>query len=296
MENEVKNEVETTEEKNVEVENETVEETKKVETKEITETPKEEVSTKRKGHGPLYWIIVIVGVALIVYLSIGIGEKLGKLATTESGNGTTKEESNSNTGSNVEESNNNDQSNVVENSNSNVSSNSSSNTTNPEEAKDPEITNFNATNATTELNTYLGYALLYDGELSENNLLENENFRKNVVISSLTSAKPVEGQTNEMYVEYTEFDKKHQEIFGTNYQTKTEITDGKVLWSVEEIAIDDVLLTAKAIKYNESTKTYVITGEWKQKQTGGNFAVEYNLSNGNRYLKSVKLGHFNSQF
>lgn len=131
MENEVKNEVEveTTEEKNVEVENETVEETKKVETKEITETPKEEVSKKRKGRGPLYWIIVIVGVALIVYLSIGIGEKLGKLATTESGNGTTKEESNSNPGSNVEESNNNNQSNVVDTSNSNISSNSNTNKT-----------------------------------------------------------------------------------------------------------------------------------------------------------------------
>lgn len=63
-----------------------------VTTKEVQQ--KEEVEkTKRKIHGPLYWIIVIVGVALIVYLSMGIGEKLGRLATLESDNKeTTKEE------------------------------------------------------------------------------------------------------------------------------------------------------------------------------------------------------------
>lgn len=65
-------------------------------------SPVEPVKTKKKGHGPLYWIIVIIGVGIIVYLSIGIGEKLGKIVESESGNNKTEanEKSNSNVGSN----------------------------------------------------------------------------------------------------------------------------------------------------------------------------------------------------
>ena len=77
----------------------------KDEEKTILITPieeKKEDKPKRKGHGPLYWVIVIIGMGLIVYLSMGIGEKLGRYAELESGSGTsTKEEANSNENSNT---------------------------------------------------------------------------------------------------------------------------------------------------------------------------------------------------
>jgi len=116
----------------------------KDEEKTILITPieeKKEDKPKRKGHGPLYWVIVIIGMGLIVYLSMGIGEKLGRYAELESGSGTsTKEEANSNENSNTitEEINSNDNSNKEEiNSNENSNkeeinsnSNNNSNTTN----------------------------------------------------------------------------------------------------------------------------------------------------------------------
>lgn len=97
------------------MENEVIDEEKTILITPIEE--KKEDKPKRKGHGPLYWVIVIIGMGLIVYLSMGIGEKLGRYAELESGSGTsTKEEANSNENSNKEEINNN--------------SNNNSNTTN----------------------------------------------------------------------------------------------------------------------------------------------------------------------
>ena len=140
--------------------------------------------------------------------------------------------------------------------------------------------------------------------------LDNAEFRNYVVIQNLQSeAKEIKAENIQegiYYIDYETFNKKHNQIFGENYSTQKEITndqdivavigENKVIWLFSGVPNDDVVMTAKAIKYNETSKTYIITGEWKQKQTGGNFAVEYNVSNGNRTLKSVKLGNFNSQF
>lgn len=76
-----------------------------------------EVKQKRKGHGPIYWLIVIVGVAFIVAASFNLGTKFGKIVE---GNDSTKS-TNSNEISNKD-----DNSNSI----SNIDSNLSSNTTN----------------------------------------------------------------------------------------------------------------------------------------------------------------------
>lgn len=50
----------------------------------------------KKGHGPLYWIIVIIGVTFIMYMSILIGERLNKTINPDTNNKNSQEESNSN--------------------------------------------------------------------------------------------------------------------------------------------------------------------------------------------------------
>lgn len=83
MENEVKNETENVQQQVV--------------------SPTESPKTKNKGHGPLYWVIVVAGVAFIVYMSMQIGEKLSKTVDPETNTGNNSnvaEESNSNTESN----------------------------------------------------------------------------------------------------------------------------------------------------------------------------------------------------
>lgn len=54
---------------------------------------------KKKGHGPLYWIIVIIGITFIMYMSILIGERLNKAINPDTNN--SKEEVNSNVDSNI---------------------------------------------------------------------------------------------------------------------------------------------------------------------------------------------------
>lgn len=83
MENEVKNETENVQQQVV--------------------SPTESPKPKKKGHGPLYWVIVVAGVAFIVYMSMQIGEKLSKTVDPETNTGNNSnvaEESNSNTESN----------------------------------------------------------------------------------------------------------------------------------------------------------------------------------------------------
>lgn len=76
-----------------------------------------EEKTRRKGHGPVYWIIVVVGVAFIVAASFNIGVKVGKMVE---GNDIT-------TTSNSNELSNKDNSNITSNADSNVTSNVESN-------------------------------------------------------------------------------------------------------------------------------------------------------------------------
>lgn len=66
---------------------------------------------KRKGHGPLYWLIVIVGVTFIIAASFNIGMKVGKMVE---GNDITSDNKSSDQNSNQEESNSNETSNVEE--------------------------------------------------------------------------------------------------------------------------------------------------------------------------------------
>lgn len=68
---------------------------------------------KRKGHGPVYWLIVIVGVTFIIAASFNIGTKVGKIAEGDVTNkdNTSNQNSNVNSNSNVD-------------SNSNIESNS----------------------------------------------------------------------------------------------------------------------------------------------------------------------------
>lgn len=78
---------------------------------------KSEVKQKRKGHGPVYWLIVIFGVSFIVAASFNLGTKFGKMVE---GNDSTKS-TNSNETSNKDDN---------SNSTSNIDSNLNSNTTN----------------------------------------------------------------------------------------------------------------------------------------------------------------------
>ncbi len=74
----------------------------------------ETVKSKRKGHGPIYWLVVVVGVAFIVAASFNIGMKFGKMVE---GNG------NKPTNDSNEVSNQNDEnSNVTSNTDSNINS------------------------------------------------------------------------------------------------------------------------------------------------------------------------------
>lgn len=66
---------------------------------------------KRKGHGPLYWLIVIVGVTFIIAASFNIGMKVGKMVE---GNDITSDNKSSDQNSNQEENNSNGTSNVEE--------------------------------------------------------------------------------------------------------------------------------------------------------------------------------------
>lgn len=70
--------------------------------------------SKRKGHGPVYWLIVVVGVAFIVAASFNIGMKVGKMVE---GNETSKDDTS------------NQNSNVDSNSNADINSNLTSNVT-----------------------------------------------------------------------------------------------------------------------------------------------------------------------
>ena len=67
---------------------------------------------KRKGHGPVYWIIVIVGVTFIIAASFNVGMKLGKMAE---GNDSLSDNKSSEQNSNREENNSNETSNVNSN-------------------------------------------------------------------------------------------------------------------------------------------------------------------------------------
>lgn len=58
---------------------------------------------KKKGHGPLYWIIVIIGITFIMYMSILIGERLNKAINPDTNTKNSQEESNSNITSNDSE-------------------------------------------------------------------------------------------------------------------------------------------------------------------------------------------------
>lgn len=62
------------------------------------------IGNKRKGHGPIYWIIVIVGVAFIVAASFNLGTKFGKMVEGNDNktNNDSNEVSNSNQTSNID--------------------------------------------------------------------------------------------------------------------------------------------------------------------------------------------------
>ncbi len=65
----------------------------------INQEVNNEPKKKKKGHGPLYWIIVIIGITFIMYMSILIGERLNKAINPDTNN--SKEEVNSNVDSNI---------------------------------------------------------------------------------------------------------------------------------------------------------------------------------------------------
>ncbi len=67
--------------------------------------------TKRKGHGPVYWLIVIVGVTFIIAASFNIGTKVGKIAEGDVSTGSSKKDESSN----KVESNSNEASNITSN-------------------------------------------------------------------------------------------------------------------------------------------------------------------------------------
>lgn len=112
----------------------------------------------KKHHGPLYWVIVVAGVAFIVSASINIGEKLGRLSSGETNSGT-KTESTSN--SNVQ-TDSNMLSNSSEGSNSNVESNNNVETN--------ELTDAQKTDLSKLLATMFGAN--YDGS----KLIKGQNF------------------------------------------------------------------------------------------------------------------------
>ncbi len=70
-----------------------------------------ESKTKRKGHGPVYWLIVIVGVTFIIAASFNIGTKVGKIAEGDVSTGSSKKDESSN----KVESNSNEASNITSN-------------------------------------------------------------------------------------------------------------------------------------------------------------------------------------
>lgn len=88
-------------------------------------TNKETITSKKKGQGPLYWVIVVVGVAFIVYMGIQIGKKLENVVNPD----TSVEKSNKDSNLDNSKSNINTDSNSNSNElNSNVQTNTNSNT------------------------------------------------------------------------------------------------------------------------------------------------------------------------
>lgn len=69
---------------------------------------KSQVNKKHKGHGPIYWLIVIVGVTFIVAASFNLGTKFGKIVegndstTTSNNNESSNKDNNSNQTSNTD--------------------------------------------------------------------------------------------------------------------------------------------------------------------------------------------------
>ncbi len=126
-------------------------------TNETNQTNQVNETTKviKKHHGPLYWVIVVAGVAFIVAASINIGEKLGKLASGET-DSSTKTESNSNSNSNIE-------------SNSNVENNVSNN----------ELTDTQKTDLSEKL------ALLVGSNYNGNKLIDNATINSYLFTTSL---------------------------------------------------------------------------------------------------------------
>lgn len=243
-------------------------------------SPVEPVKTKKKGHGPLYWVIVIAGVAFIVYMSIRIGEKLAKVVDPET------------TASN--------NSNVVAESNSNTESNS-----NVEVTKDTELENFNAATATKEINDKLGAAFCWGVFTIGKNSFDDAKAR-NIVVAMLLQSQSKEVVSENIqegirYIDYTTFDKEHQLVFGTNYKTEKEIetnTDivsvigqNKVTWLFQGVP-SNVSVAATDIKYDETNLVYVISGTYTNEdetgtKTSGTFTLSYNKKDDNRYLKSI---------
>lgn len=103
---------------------------------EKVEKEEEKVETKKKKKGIpkiLYWIIVIVGLTFIYFMSYRIGQKIAEKDDNNTNNNQVSEKSNSNENSNVT---NNETSNETSNPTSNVTSNENTNTNTTYHVKD----------------------------------------------------------------------------------------------------------------------------------------------------------------
>lgn len=247
-------------------------ENKDIVEKEETKTNSEETNKVKKHHGLLYWIIVIVGIMFIMYMSYNIGYKVGTLF------------------------------------NSSDSNNSSE--------KDEEISSFDSTVVSDEINNtfYYMFKMSVTKDDWSKNLFDKVYSRKVLVVNSEDILKnynetKVDNINNTIYyIDYSDYEKKHKQFFGENYKVEdvdydninnsvqSTIGNDKVTWFQAVENNISYNFKASSISYDSKNNEYIIDGIFtyvdisnSENDTEGTFKLSYTKDDKNKYYKSFIL-------
>ncbi len=147
---------------------------------------------------------------------------------------------------------------------------------------------------------------LTDNEVLDNQsrlLLTNRYLYKNShdIITNYYDQNKATMEQATAYVSYEDFLNAYKLIYGDNYSLTEDLknaspnyasykeTEGRVYFRSTYYCGSNITYAIDSVTYNESSKSFVAHGSYKDTSTDGTFNIEVTLKDNDVYIKSIKL-------